>query len=284
MQISSNMYLSLDRTLTLQCILLIWNKYLINSRKPRRSPVWDPVSKGEVIMLWWFDGTEENTDDLPSNMFLVLEIAIEWRLGDPGLDNFVGDSSAVRLVGEPGGVSLGVVLSDENRRPWGMPWLETRYMTNNKERKINMQATSLCDPDTRRRWKKCIPSVSMEPPSSETELPISNGRLCADVGFEVLCAASSSSGEKKEKNHTKCPLTVLKPNYIDYKPTKCANYSARPRIYTSNFCKSPSMVDPVEKLASLTCPDTALGALTCYGNTNFVNNNILWDWLSNPQI
>jgi len=28
-------------------------------------------------MLWWLDGMEENTDDLPSNMFLVPEIAIE---------------------------------------------------------------------------------------------------------------------------------------------------------------------------------------------------------------
>lgn len=70
-------------------------------------------------------GKEENTDDLSLGIFLVLEIAIEWRLG--------GDNPEVSLGGEPGGVSLGVVLSDDNRRPSGMPCSESRIISHNKK-------------------------------------------------------------------------------------------------------------------------------------------------------
>lgn len=75
-------------------------------RNIENSPAWAPVSKGELIELWWLDGKEENTDDLSSNMFLVVATEIECRLG-----------------GEPGGVSLGVLPSDANE-PNTLPSLE----------------------------------------------------------------------------------------------------------------------------------------------------------------
>ena len=79
-------------------------------------------------------------------------------------------------------------------------------------------------------------------------------------------------------------FTSAGPKYIDYKPIKYPNYSAKLHIYRSKFCEAPSMFDPVEKLASLTCFDTTLGAPTCYGNMSFVSNNVLRHCLMNPQI
>lgn len=69
--------------------------------------------------LCWLDGMEEKPEDLSSNTCLAFVNAIEWRLGDPGLDRRVGDAEADCLVGESGGVSFGVVLRDPkvNARP-----------------------------------------------------------------------------------------------------------------------------------------------------------------------
>lgn len=62
---------------------------------------------------------EENTEDLSSNMPLVVEKETECRLGDTGLDVLVGDTDADRLGGEPGGVIRGVEPWDAKRRFWG---------------------------------------------------------------------------------------------------------------------------------------------------------------------
>lgn len=67
-------------------------------KKFKNLPVWDTGSKGELTELWWLAGKEENTDDLSSNMFLVVATEMECRLG-----------------GEPGGVSLGVPPSDDKK-------------------------------------------------------------------------------------------------------------------------------------------------------------------------
>lgn len=67
---------------------------------------------------------EENIEDLSSNILLEDESEIECLRGDVGFDNLVGDTVAESLGGESGGVSLGVLLWDANRRPCDAPYLK----------------------------------------------------------------------------------------------------------------------------------------------------------------
>lgn len=64
---------------------------------------------------------EENIEDLSSNILLEVENEIECLRGDVDFDDLVGDTAAENLGGESGGVSLGVLLWDANRKPCDMP-------------------------------------------------------------------------------------------------------------------------------------------------------------------
>lgn len=86
--------------------------------------------------LCWL-GRDENRDDLSSYIFRADVTAMECRLGEEALKDLVGDPEAETLVGESGGVILGVPPC-EAKGPRLLPTFGTAKMKTYK-----MQRTKL---------------------------------------------------------------------------------------------------------------------------------------------
>lgn len=100
------------------------------------------VSRSEIVCL----PISEPPEDIElffdeSNACLILENEIECRRGgETGLEVLVGETDAENLVGESGGVSLGVLLCDANRKPLETPCLEAdknKKKSSDKEKECN---------------------------------------------------------------------------------------------------------------------------------------------------